>query len=605
MKEILALMVILGLTLCGCAQPQRTDTAQKNDLASMEARAKSAPYDWDNQLALASRYFRDGKYPEAIEAYKKTYGGKSPFQETQAWYFIAQAYRKMGQYDAAIIAQKRSIELNPGNAENYIYLAGIYYSSKKYDDTIAAAKQAIAIQPTLWTAHHYLGAALNKKGQYADALAALKRASELAPKEAGNYGLIGESMLEQYRFAEAAAYYQKAIELASQEAVYYNGAAVAFYRAGRYDDAIVFATKALERVTIIGLGITVDNEKTSGGIIVASVRSGLPGQKAGILAQDRVTEINGISTQGMDVKTFVGHARGALGTSVVLTITREAATLQKTIARESIVDPIGALYLSTRSLSHGHKGESSRALEDALRALELAPRDLNAAVALASAYLKQGQSEKALQAAQSLTSARGQLVKATAQARLSRTAEAVAAYVAINQAEIPDRVVPVAADRKDFFEEMRPYVAENRNRAAVLDSKGQHREALAAYSEALKVADEADAQAILSACFVIVRKNPAFGQVSEEARRYAIRSETLVKQGSFADGLVEIRKAINEAPYIAQFYYNAAIINAEMKQHREAIRDMKVYLAAAPDSPHARAAKDEIIKWELAIERGK
>ena len=86
---------------------------------------------------------------------------------------------------------------------------------------------------------------------------------------------------------------------------------------------------------------------------------------------------------------------------------------------------------------------------------------------------------------------------------------------------------------------------------------------------------------------------------------YAIRSETLVKQGSFADGLVEIRKAINEAPYIAQFYYNAAIINAEMKQHREAIRDMKVYLAAAPDSPHARAAKDEIIKWELAIERGK
>jgi hypothetical protein len=30
---------------------------------------------------------------------------------------------------------------------------------------------------------------------------------------------------------------------------------------------------------------------------------------------------------------------------------------------------------------------------------------------------------------------------------------------------------------------------------------------------------------------------------------------------------------------------------------------MKIYLQAAPDAPNARAAKDEIIKWELMLEK--
>ena len=32
---------------------------------------------------------------------------------------------------------------------------------------------------------------------------------------------------------------------------------------------------------------------------------------------------------------------------------------------------------------------------------------------------------------------------------------------------------------------------------------------------------------------------------------------------------------------------------------------MKIYLGAAPDAPNARATRDEIIKWEFMIEKGK
>ncbi len=605
MKNALVLLAVAVFLLSGCAQaPQRNVAAPKNDLASLEQRTKATPRDGDLQFALGQEYMRHARYAEAAEAFKKSYGNSSPIAETWSWHWAAQAYERNRQYDAAITAQKRAIELNPNHAENYVFLARLYYSNRQYDETITAANQAISLQSTLWVAHHYLGAALGRKGRYADAMTSLKRASELAPNEPVNYAQMGEIMLNRNAFSEASAYYQKATHLAPQDAGNYNGAAVAHYRAGRYDEAIAFATQAIERVTITGLGMGF-NETASGYMLVLSVHKGAPANKAGIQAQDHVTEIDGKSTQGMDSATFAQTARGAAGTQVTLTIERGGASFQKTIVRETFVDPIGSLYFSTRSLSYRHKGDAARALEDAQRAMQLAPTDQNAIFALGSAYLAQGQNEQALKTLEPVNFASGQLVKATALARHGKIQEAVELYVGLNHSEINVPIVPIAKDRTAFFQAVKPYVREHRERARSLEAKGQHGEALAAYSEAMQAADDTESQEILSACFTLVRRNPALGQMSEEARKYAIRSEVLIKEGNFADGLVEIHKAIKVAPYIAQFYFNAAFIHGETKQYREAIRNMKIYLAAAPDSPQARTARDEIIKWELMIEKGK
>ena len=48
-----------------------------------------------------------------------------------------------------------------------------------------------------------------------------------------------------------------------------------------------------------------------------------------------------------------------------------------------------------------------------------------------------------------------------------------------------------------------------------------------------------------------------------------------------------------------------ALIQAELKNYPEAIRNMKIYQMADPDAPKARAAKSEIVKWEFMIEQGK
>ena len=63
--------------------------------------------------------------------------------------------------------------------------------------------------------------------------------------------------------------------------------------------------------------------------------------------------------------------------------------------------------------------------------------------------------------------------------------------------------------------------------------------------------------------------------------------------GSYDDALKAIENAL----------ISGVGIEIKMEDYAEAIRNMKIYLQAAPDAPNVRVAKDEIIKWELMLEK--
>ncbi len=65
------------------------------------------------------------------------------------------------------------------------------------------------------------------------------------------------------------------------------------------------------------------------------------------------------------------------------------------------------------------------------------------------------------------------------------------------------------------------------------------------------------------------------------------------RMGSYDDALKAIENAL----------ISGVGIEIKMEDYAEAIRNMKIYLQAAPDAPNVRVAKDEIIKWELMLEK--
>lgn len=86
-----------------------------------------------------------------------------------------------------------------------------------------------------------------------------------------------------------------------------------------------------------GVGALIHQEGNK--IYVAEPYEGLPADKAGLKAGDRILEVNGESTDGKSTSDVSGAMRGQAGSSVKLKLEREGKTFEKTLTRQEIKLP--------------------------------------------------------------------------------------------------------------------------------------------------------------------------------------------------------------------------------------------------------------------------
>lgn len=94
------------------------------------------------------------------------------------------------------------------------------------------------------------------------------------------------------------------------------------------------------------------------------------------------------------------------------------------------------------------------------------------------------------------------------------------------------------------------------------------------------------------------REMPAKPALPEEARRFKVQAEAAVAQKEFAEAADRYRDALRVAPWWPEGHFNRALILGETGRYRNAIDEMKKYLALVPDAPDARAAQDKVYEWE-------
>jgi len=99
---------------------------------------------------------------------------------------------------------------------------------------------------------------------------------------------------------------------------------------------------------LTGVGIQLaQDEKTKKLMVIAPIED-TPAFKAGVLAKDEITKIDGKSTKGMDVNDAVQLIRGQPGTSVKLTILRGEKELDFNLKRARIeIHPVRYSYQKT------------------------------------------------------------------------------------------------------------------------------------------------------------------------------------------------------------------------------------------------------------------
>jgi len=91
------------------------------------------------------------------------------------WQNLSSIYRRLigfGQNaeNFAIATAQQSINLDPNNPQEYIFLGGIYYQLGRWDNAQSQFQIAIALKPDYANAHYNLGHALEQKGDLQNAL---------------------------------------------------------------------------------------------------------------------------------------------------------------------------------------------------------------------------------------------------------------------------------------------------------------------------------------------------------------------------------------------------------------------------------------------------
>ena len=210
----------------------------------------------DVYLNRGDAFLGKGNYDFAIEAYDKAIELKPDF--AVAYSNRGQAYAKKGDYPRAVanydtaIGLNPSIELPPNAVVAYNIRGAGFLGKGNYDRAIVDYTKAIQLKPNYIYAYYNRGQAYYKNRDYDRAIVDYTEVIQLKSDHANAYFFRGEAYRAKGDYHRATENYDKAIELKPsielppKAAVVYNNRGVTYAKKGDYLRAIADYTRAIE-----------------------------------------------------------------------------------------------------------------------------------------------------------------------------------------------------------------------------------------------------------------------------------------------------------------------------------------------------------------------
>jgi len=165
--------------------------------------------------------------------------------KARAYKGIGFEYEKKHDYEKALQAYQRAIELHPAYDEVYYNMANIYIEQKKYDLALAMFDRAIEIKGNYAMAYHNRALLYAMIGENDKAIRDLDKAIELQPDYTLAYRNRGYYYTLKQNFERAIVDYNRALELNPEYDVVWSERGACYARLGDYEKAIPDYREAL------------------------------------------------------------------------------------------------------------------------------------------------------------------------------------------------------------------------------------------------------------------------------------------------------------------------------------------------------------------------
>jgi len=201
------------------------------------------PADPDIKIKIPFQLHQSGRFDEASKIYQNLIAGDPGHHE--AMNLLGLVALQSGQY-AEAIKLIAAADLAPDNARYLSNLGEAYRKDGQYAAAIGRLEQALKVEPSLAGVAAKLGKALLENNEGVKAISAFRRAVKIDAENADIYNDLAAAYIRQGLATDAVSTWQKALEIDPGHALVRSNLGVALRDLGRLDEAIELYRTALE-----------------------------------------------------------------------------------------------------------------------------------------------------------------------------------------------------------------------------------------------------------------------------------------------------------------------------------------------------------------------
>jgi len=179
-----AFLISLTVIIVFLCTAYARNSVWKDEIGLWDDAIRKSPLKYRPYTRLVRGYDQNGKFAEAIEAYKKALSLNIPFDTaTEMHYNLGIDYYNVGQLDSAILEFRIAITFKPDYASAYNNLGNAYYDKGLSTAAIECYEKAVRVSPNYAFAYFNRGLAYYHINKLSPALADFRKACSLGSKK--------------------------------------------------------------------------------------------------------------------------------------------------------------------------------------------------------------------------------------------------------------------------------------------------------------------------------------------------------------------------------------------------------------------------------------
>jgi Flp pilus assembly protein TadD/predicted aspartyl protease len=181
--------------------------------ATLVITADTASQASEVQLQLANVLYSEGRYLDALEAYKNALKTAPPDNVRVPRIGVISSALRVAEFDLARQEAEKLVKADPSGPDAMSLYGDALWASGLFDAAETRYRDALAKVPDLARGHHGMARSMAARGHLADAMNEAQAALRLAPRDLEIHHTVGTIFERMHKYEEAAAAYSNYVNL--------------------------------------------------------------------------------------------------------------------------------------------------------------------------------------------------------------------------------------------------------------------------------------------------------------------------------------------------------------------------------------------------------